>query len=714
MNNGNHAPTLEPRFRIPNGIEPEEGSSLLRTLAILRRRGWILLVMLGVSVTLAAALSFLQPRFYRSEATIEVGPDQPQVSPYGGGDPMGATPALWENHFRTQEALLRRPGLLAKVLEALPPETVADYKSAPDPVRRLSEDLNIDAIPSSFLIRIMLDHPTPEKGPEVVNKLVALFIEDSNRRLLELKTGVLEILNTEALPVIRQKVDESEQQLQAFHAKMGFADLEGQYSGLLEAKKKLWERLSELRIRRISIRHHPASMPDADSGGGLEKGAADEGPMSLETLTAKRTELELDLARQSVALKEKHPAVVALRAQLEAVQELIRRAVKAEVRTRERELAAVDQEEKDLLAHERELDQQISEARVRLSDYKKLESEVAASRELYSSYLKKQGEVKATAGAGQTSVRVVDLARVPRQQARKFSVFLALGAVLGLLFGAAAILVVEQVDDRIATPRQAEAALTLDLLATIPVLPTTGKTRGLPLLPEDDPALAPLESFRRLRTELVTRFRDLPGPKVVAVLSPQYGEGRSTVAINLARVLALEGRRVLLFDADLRRPRLKELLANPKGPGLEEYLGGAALERVVQATRIPGLHIVGAAGEVPGSAEAPGSARFRELWAAVRSRFDVAVVDTSPVNAVSEVPVIAGQADASVLVVEEGRSTLRQALAAKRRLENHQVRLLGLVVNYSMTKVSRRPWRERIFSTVENSEGARDALVEVR
>jgi len=714
LNNGNHARPVEPRFRIPNGTEPEEGSSLLRTLAVLQRRGWILVLILGISVTLAAALAFVQPRFYRSEATIEVGPDQPQVSPYGGGDPMGATPALWENHFRTQEALLRRPGLLAKVLEALPPATVADYKSAPDPVRRLSEDLNIDAIPSSFLIRIMLDHPTPEKGPDIVNKLVALFIEDSNRRLRELKTGALEILNTEALPVIRQKVDESEQQLQAFHAKMGFADLEGQYSALLEAKKKLWERLSELRIRRISIRHHPFSLPEAAPGGAAAPGAADEGPFSLEALTARRTELELDLARLSAALKEKHPAVAALRAQLDAVQDLIRRAMKAEFRNRERELAAVDQEEKDLLAHEKELDQQISEARVRLSDYKKLEAEVAASRELYSSYLKKQGEVKATAGAGQTSVRVVDLARTPRQQARRFSVYLALGAVLGLLLGVAAILVVEQIDDRIATPRQAEAALALDLLATIPQLPASARTRGQPLLPEDDPLLAPLESFRRLRTEIVTRLRDLPGPKVVAVLSPQYGEGRSTVAINLARVLALEGRRVLLFDADLRRPRLKGFLGNPKGPGLEEYLGGASLERVIQATRIPGMHVVGGAQELPGSAEAPGSPRFREVWAAVRSRFDVAVVDTSPVNAVSEVPVIASQADASILVVEESHSTLRQALAAKRRLENHQVRILGLVVNRSSTRVARRPWRERIFSAFENVEGAKDALVGIR
>ena len=210
-----------------------------------------------------------------------------------------------------------------------------------------------------------------------------------------------------------------------------------------------------------------------------------------------------------------------------------------------------------------------------------------------------------------------------------------------------------------------------------------------PRVPPDDPALEP---FRRLRTEVVMRLQDAPGPKIVAVLGALYGEGRSTVAVNLARVLAMEGHRVLLFDADLRRPRLAALLAEGEGPGLEEYLlGESPLAGCLQRSRLPGVHVLGARTGIHGPAEAPGAPRFRALWPAVRSEFDFVIVDTSPVHAASEVPIVARSADASLLVVEEGRTGARQALAAKRRLENHHVRVLGLVVNRSRNRTSHRP-----------------------
>lgn len=671
----------------------EEGSSLLHTLQVLRRRAWILAGALAVMIGLGAAAAVSQPARFRSEATIEVGPDRPLVSPDTIGDPHESSSLLWENHFRTQEALLRRPGLLAMALEALPAEEVAQYRSAPDPARRLSEDLEIDSVPSTFLIRITLDHEAPERGPKIVNKIVELFIEDANRRLKELKTGVLEILKNEALPVMRQKIDESEKRLWEFHRRQGFGDLEEQYAGLQEAKRRFGVRLSEVRLRRIALKNRPVE--GAESGEGADRtaegaGVDREGPMAMDALIARRTELEVELARQTVLLKDLHPTVVALKRQVDVVRNLIQDAVKARVRARDRELAAADLEEKSLVEEEGRLDQAMSEAQVKLAQYRELQGDVKAARELYDSYLKKQGEVKATSGAGLTSVRIVDLAHGPKVHQKRPGLYIALGIVFGLLFGIVAILIAEQVDDRISSPRHAESALGLEVLAAIPALDPAGE-KDQPLVPADDPASSPLEPFRRLRTEVVMRLQDVPGPKVVAVLSPLDGEGRSTVAVNLARVLALEGHRVLLVDADLRRPRLKSLLADRESAGLEEYLlGEAPLTGCVQETRLPGVQLLGARGAVDGAAEAPGSPRFRALWPSVRAEFDFVVVDTSPVNTASEVPVVARSADASLLVVEEGRSGGRQALAASRRLENHQVRVLGLIVNRSDSRSSRR------------------------
>src|SRR5205814_3152083 len=116
-----------------------------------------------------------------------------------------------------------------------------------------------------------------------------------------------------------------------------------------------------------------------------------------------------------------------------------------------------------------------------------------------------------------------------------------------------------------------------------------------PLILTDDPGLLNLEVFRMLRAEITSRLERVPGGRVIAVAGPRYGEGKSTVAINLARVLAMADKRVLLIDGDLRRPRLKALLARRNGMGLEEYLREERdLRGAVQASRLPQVDVLGA------------------------------------------------------------------------------------------------------------------------
>jgi len=684
--NGPPAPLAElPEPSPPPAARGPEESTLLWTLRLLRRRGWILAVVGLSTFCLAAVFTMTRPSSFRSEATIEVAPDRPLVTTDLAGDPLRLNSQLWENHFRTQQALLRRPGLLSRTLEALPPATAERYRNVRDPVRTFSEDLEIDAIPSTFLIRITLDQPFPDRGPAIVNRLVALFIEDSNRRLRELQSGALEILNREALPVSRQRVEELERRLESLRSKEGFGDLEERSTSLLETRRRLDARLSEVRLRRLALESgaEPENEEEEDDLG-VPPRSSPELARTFETLASRRMELELELARQRGALREKHPAIANLRDQIDFVDDRLRRAARAAAVSCERDVRAAEREEQALAKEGVALDRRISEARLRLAEVRTLEAELAASREVYNSYVKKQGEVQATSSTGVGGVRVVELAAGSKESHRRSRILLTLGAVLGLLLGAGGILIAEQVDDRIVSPRQAEAALGLELLTVVPRLKPPPGGDGQPLLPEDDAVFSALEAFRRLRTEVVSRLDQAAGSRIVAVLSPLFGEGKSTVAINLARVLALEGRRVLLLDGDLRRPRLKGFLANEHAAGLEEFLrGDVTLGRCIQESRLGGVHVIGAEFELAGPAEIPGSARFRTLWQAVGSHYDYVVVDTGPVNAVSEAAVIASLADAALLVVEEGRTSLRDAAEAKRRLTHHRARFLGLVVNRS-------------------------------
>ena len=684
-------------------------TSLLETLQVLRRRWFILAATCAVTTAVVFGLGLRRAPGYHSEATIEVAPDAPLTGHEPIADASARSTLLWENHFRTQESLLRRPGLLAGVLESLTPDKVSKYLASAEPAQALSEDLEIAAEASTFLIRIRLDHDRADAGPAIVNRLVALFLEDSNRRLRELKAGASLALNTESLPVIRQKLAEAEAALRDFDEEKGFGVTKERYQALLESSRKIAERRLDVRMRAIGIR----SRPDPRTGDAADAKAPEEGA-STSALEAQRTALELELARQKVLLKDKHPTILALQGQIAATEALIRDAAKAAAGKRERELTSADVEERALDEEEARLNARLSKDHELVGRRQTLEAEVAAARDLLNSYVKRQGELEAMSGAGLPSVRVVDLARDPQPLKPKHGLALMLGLVAGLTLGVIAVFVADQLDDRLMNPLQAESALGLDALGAIPRLPPAPGGRNLPRAPVDGEDSETLEPFRRLRSEIAARLGDDSEGAILAVLSSNYGEGKSTVAINLARALALEGRRVLLVDTDLRRPGLKAFMANRNAPGLEEHLGnGLALSRCVQPSRIPGVRLLAPSGPIPGPAEAASSPRFRAMWRTLKASFDFVVVDTSPIEAASEAAVIAAGADASLLVVEERRTRVGEAVRARRRLDTHCARLLGVVVNRSNHGLPPEFESTRAFLSIDRISEDQNAFLEV-
>jgi uncharacterized protein involved in exopolysaccharide biosynthesis len=569
-----------------------------------RRRFWIFFLVFCAIVTLAYFYAVTRPMSYRSEAAVEVGPDTPVRAAELMGEGGGHTAPPWEHHFRTQEALLRRAGLLKQVLDSLPPEEVAEYAQYPNPVRALSERMTIEAVPSTFLIQIALEHRSAVHGPAIVNRLVELFIEDSNRRLKDNIEGTLDRLSKVTLPDLRSNVEQAERTAQAFLDTTGLGDVTERYASLLAEERRLSDRLFEVRMRQIGLRTKTEPSPE-DLRVAMAVLPADPGGRSVESLATRRTEIELELARLKSVLKDKHTTVVALREQLATViilyEAALERAVEANAKIRELapplaikrvevELAAADEEEKALAKEEKPLNERILAASDQLARFQKLEAKVVATRDIFNTYLKKQAEFKAMSGAGIVGVRVVELAGTPVGKQSNTHLILTLGVVLGLLLGAGTAILVEQNDDRASMPHEAEGSWGLGAPWS-PRLPEVEV--GAPLVPKDHPLNSPLESFRRLRSEVTARLQGLDGSKVVAILGADFGEGKSKVAVNLARVLGLDGQRVLLFDAEFRRPRLKTLLADANSPGLEEYLRRPIPAEGRQKTAMPGVDVPG-------------------------------------------------------------------------------------------------------------------------
>ncbi len=278
------------------------------------------------------------------------------------------------------------------------------------------------------------------------------------------------------------------------------------------------------------------------------------------------------------------------------------------------------------------------------------------------------------------NVTLVQPARAATQALRPRPLFNALAAaVVGLAMALAAALLLEALDDRLNTAERVNAAVSL------PVLATVGRSNALnpgSLMVSGAPHTAAAEAYRMLRTNL--RFASLDRPlRTLSVVSAEPGEGKTTTAANLAAALAQAGNRVILVDADLRRPRLHTVFGVGNNVGLTTALlpDGVAVTAHLQATAVPGLRLLTSGPQPPNPAELIGSERMAALLREMYEAADVVVLDTPPVLAVADASLLAHISDATLLVVNAQGTRRRSAQRAVAVLNAAGAHVAGAVLN---------------------------------
>ncbi|MEU5940508.1 polysaccharide biosynthesis tyrosine autokinase [Micromonospora sp. NPDC047548] len=261
---------------------------------------------------------------------------------------------------------------------------------------------------------------------------------------------------------------------------------------------------------------------------------------------------------------------------------------------------------------------------------------------------------------------------------------LIIGALVGLLLGAALAVLRGLVDVRLRDAAGLQRVTGSPLLGEVPF---EAGAKSAPLIVGDAATSARAEAVRKLRTNL--RFVDVHEPaRVIAVTSALQGEGKTTLSCNLAIALAEAGWRVLLVDADLRRPKVADYLGLDGGVGLTDVLvGDVQVGDVVQRWGDRSLLVLPSGSAPPNPSELLGSKAMADLLLALRESADIVVIDTAPLLAVTDGVVVAVQADGALLVTQQGRTSRTQVAAAARSLHSVSVRLLGCVLN--MTKVAK-------------------------
>ena len=257
-----------------------------------------------------------------------------------------------------------------------------------------------------------------------------------------------------------------------------------------------------------------------------------------------------------------------------------------------------------------------------------------------------------------------------------------LAAVIGFVLAGGAAYLIEYLDDTVKNPEEVQSALHLTTLGAVPqaegALP--GDERDLLVLADSRSQVT--EAYRVLRTNL--QFASVTHPvRALLVASAAPSEGKSMTAANLAAALAQAGKRVILVDTDLHRPRLHKLFALRNNVGvttalLEEDL---ALDTLLQATKVPGLLVLSSGPLPPNAAELLGSERMGDLVTQLKSRADVVVFDSPPIVALADAAILSTQCDGVLMVLNAGKTRRDEAKRALEALRHVGARVIGAVLN---------------------------------
>ncbi len=398
----------------------------------------------------------------------------------------------------------------------------------------------------------------------------------------------------------------------------------------------------------------------------------------IQTLKGQLSSLESERARNAERWGPNHPEMQKLNGSIQNVRRQLQVETAKVVESIRNEYRAALTNEQSLAGSLEEQKRTAMDLDRKSASYTVLEREAASEREVYNSLLQQEKELRVIRNSRANNIQVMDVAETPkgpyvpnRRKDVLMSIVFGLALAVGLAFG------IEYLDDTIKTPDDVTRRLRLPLLGLVPAV--RGDRAPIPSreVPHDFG-----EAFRSLRTSLVFTSRG-DGPRLIGVTSTQPLEGKTTTACNLAMVLAYGGARVLLIDADMRRPGLHRTMGIENQAGLSHVLTGQARVRdVVRRTHDPNLLVMTAGRTPPNPSELLSSVRMRQLLQNLAAGpFDWVIVDTPPVLAVTDAVILSAYLSGLAFVVGAEMTRRAHADRAIETLQTGQPRIIGVVLN---------------------------------
>ena len=563
----------------------------------------------------------------------------------------------------------------------------------------LRGNLRVTLQPNTRVIDIRFTSPNKELAATIVNTLVNTYIEQNFKTKFESTMQASDWLSKQLVD-LQMKVETSQEKLvryQKEHSILGIDEKQNIITEKLdELNKELTvaesDRMQKESLYRLTDRGDADVIASATSG--AEAGDASSPSALLEKLRTQKADLKIQVADIGTQFGPSYPKVAQLNNQIKEVDVQIQAETrKLALRVHDQYMAALQREGmlRDALEKQKQQANQLNESAI---EYSLLKRDVETNRALYEGLLEKLKEAGVTAGLRSNNIKVVDVARIPMAPSEpNIPRNLGFALLLGLTSGIGLAFLLENLDNSVRTPEQAQMISALPALGMIPLgskrtdesksrLALASSREAVELVTQSRPQSQMAESYRALRTSLLLSSLGSP-PKVILVTSAMPQEGKTTTSINTAVVLAQKGVRVLLIDADLRRPGIHKALGMGPRSGLSNVLTGSAdiQNAITRSPIVPSLSILPAGTPPPNPAELLASANTRDLIDGLRRDFDHIVIDTPPTLSVTDAVVLSTRADAVVLVIRSGKTTKQALRRARELLFRVNARVTGVLLN---------------------------------
>jgi succinoglycan biosynthesis transport protein ExoP len=683
-------------------------------LRVLWKRKWLVLLMAVLGCGVAYAWTSRQPRIYQADCTIEYDPNPPK--PLGREVEEVSSPMAWyetREYFTTQNKIIASRAVAERVVRKLSLHENADFWGIPDEERgswqrasiadtaqQLQGMLMVSQERDTRLVHILVKDRSPDRATLLANSVADAYIQKTMEDRLGATTGALEWLGKQ-LDGLKGQLEQSELALHEFseeHSSLAVS-LEDQQNIVAANIAQLSRQLTDSKMRRIELE---ARVNELRAANGEDPSAVYASAFFINTVLSQLRGILQSLVREkdnlSVQYGDAHPRMIAINSQMESVKRALRTEINGMIASAQSDLneaAVVEQGLQRELSAANRLGLELNLQEI---THRRLQRERDNTSKLYGTILERTAQTDLTRALQVSYVRIVDLALAPAVPVSPRPSFnLALGGVFGLMLGIALAFLLDQLDRTIRTVEDAEA-VGISILGIMPRIdesasPGTavyGRRRdnelseqltNRDLVVHTHSKSSAAECCRTIRTNLMFMSADKQR-KTLVVTSASPREGKTTVTISLAISLAQSGKRVLVVDTDLRKPRIHRAFGTTLAKGVTTVLvGELSAKDAIQETEVPGLSFLASGPIPPNPAELLQTAQFRQLLADLSKMYDHVIMDSPPLAAVTDAAVIAPQVDTAILVIHSQRTTRDALRTALRQLRDVGCKPTGGVLN---------------------------------